>query len=95
MGVMISGCADAPTAPLSAPVAPVALQSGEVPIVISAVIVANGSEYVAVTGGLVGSARVYTDRIYTYRGVPAELQGQSYIRTREGDRAVSGNPQSR
>ena len=92
-GVVMSGCADAPTAPLSAPVGEAALQADEVPIQITGIVVANGSVYVAASGGMQDSARVYLDRAYTYSNVPAALLGQTYIRTRQANAAVTGNPQ--
>jgi alpha-tubulin suppressor-like RCC1 family protein len=51
----------------------------------------SGREYVAVQGGTAVGARTYIDRTFTFRSLPAELQGQTYIRTADDDQAISGN----
>jgi glucose/arabinose dehydrogenase len=60
--------------------------------VVSEVRAASGRAYEAVQGGLAAGTRVYIDRGFTYAGVPAALQGQTYIRTADADRTISFNP---
>ena len=58
---------------------------------VSTISAASGRPYLAVDE-LADGERVYVDRTYVYRDVPASLQGQTYIRTANGDQAISGDP---
>jgi parallel beta-helix repeat protein len=54
--------------------------------------VASGREYV-VAQGLAANALAYIDHGVVYQSMPAELREQTYIRTANADRTVSGNNQ--
>ena len=82
-----AACADDPFSPLSQDEADLTLAPVEL---VSSVVAASGRPYVAVDG-LADGARVYVDRVYVYEGVPESVQGQTYIRTGNGDQAISGN----
>ncbi len=56
-------------------------------LVISGLSVASGKTYQVVDGGLANGAVVYIDRGFTFLSVPAELQGSTYIKTANDDKA--------
>ncbi|WNM63963.1 Ig-like domain-containing protein [Candidatus Nitrospira neomarina] len=56
---------------------------------ISNLTVASGKAYVVPTSGLQAGGTVYIDRAYTFTTVPALVQGASYIRTANDDKAAT------
>ncbi|WNM60281.1 right-handed parallel beta-helix repeat-containing protein [Candidatus Nitrospira neomarina] len=54
---------------------------------ISNLTVASGQAYVVPTSGLQAGARVYIDRAYTFKTVPSNVQGGTYIQTANNDKA--------
>jgi hypothetical protein len=56
---------------------------------ISNVRTAAGSSYSVVSNGLRAGARPYSDRAFTFASVPSALQGQTFLRTRNDDKAAS------
>ena len=59
-------------------------------LVISNLTVSSGKNYEIVANGLQTGALAYIDRTYTYSSVPALLQGTTYIKTANDDKALSG-----
>ena len=60
-----------------------------IPLVISNLTVASGKNYEIVENELLNGATVYIDRGYTYTSIPSSLQGTTYIKTANNDKASS------
>jgi len=60
-------------------------------LIISNLNVASGRVYEVVQDGLQVGALVYTDRSFTYSSIPASLEGATYIKTANDDKASSGS----
>ncbi len=59
-------------------------------LTISNLSVASGQSYEIINIGLQNGTLVYIDRGYTFSSVPASLQGATYIKTANNDKASSG-----
>ncbi|MDT3778237.1 Ig-like domain-containing protein [Nitrospira sp. MA-1] len=59
------------------------------PLNISNLAVSSGKAYVLPTSGLQAGATVYIDRAYTFATVPTLVQGATYIRTANDDKAAT------
>lgn len=84
----VGACSDDPLAP-----APdgTAYHSIAPSAIVTDLAAGSGRPYVAVPG-LVDGERVYVDRTYGYRHVPSIVHGETYIRTGNGDQAISADP---
>ena len=58
-------------------------------LTISNLTVASGQAYVVPASGLQAGGTVYIDRAYTFTTVPASVQGATYIRTANNDKAAT------
>jgi hypothetical protein len=58
---------------------------------VSNVAVSSGKAYEVVQNGLRNGASVYIDRSYTFTNVPAFLEGATYIKTANDDKAQAGD----
>ncbi|MDR4462357.1 MAG: hypothetical protein MRJ67_17850, partial [Nitrospirales bacterium] len=58
-------------------------------LTISNLTVASGQAYVVPTSGLQTGDTVYIDRAYTFTTVPSSVQGATYIRTANNDKAAT------
>ncbi|WP_447964756.1 PKD domain-containing protein [Nitrospira sp. Ecomares 2.1] len=59
------------------------------PLTLSNLTVASGQTYVVPASGLQAGGTVYTDRAYTFTTVPSSVQGATYIRTANNDKAAT------
>ena len=73
----------------SLPVSVTVSNTTSLPLTISNLTVASGKTYVVPTAGLQVGGKVYIDRSYTFRTVPASLQGAAYIQTANNDKAAT------
>jgi hypothetical protein len=67
--------------------------SGDVPgdLQVSNLTVASGRAYEVVDQGLQYGAHAYIDRSYTFIGIPSYVEGATYIKTANDDKASQGN----
>lgn len=77
------------SSPVSVTVSNVTPPSGS-PL-ISNLTAASGEVYEVVENGLQNGVLAYIDRTFTYSGVPTWLQGVTYIKTANGDKASQGD----
>lgn len=90
--ISVTGCTDDPVAPQAeSSLTPGEANEAVAPAdLLSDIHAASGRRYIAVSY-LSGGKRAYIDRTYTYQSVPDLVRGQVFIRTANGDQAVSGN----
>jgi alpha-tubulin suppressor-like RCC1 family protein len=62
------------------------------PVSVDGLQAASGTPYFVVPGGMAEGARAYSDRDFSYQGVPAAVRGQTYIQTADDDREIRRNP---
>lgn len=86
LALLFGACSDSPLAPVPQEQSSTLADSG----LITYIEAASGRPYAAAEG-LADGARVYIDRTYVYKNVPATLKGLTYIRTANGDQALSGS----